>query len=233
MLNEKSGALVCGLDLEGHGHSTGDRAVLNFPTTVEDLHQLVAIARRETGQEGLPVILVGHSMGGLLTARYVQTFGTEAQVKGAVFLGAVLGSWDWLERTLASCPSELEFIPNSAASVTGMSRRVDTQESYQKDPLVYHGAVPLRLIQREGAELEKMRSELSRLKIPMLVLHGSDDPFVPFKNSLSAILNTNSDDLAFRVYPGARHELVNESNQQEVFDDIHQFVQRVIKTSAK
>lgn len=230
-LNDHANALVAAIDLEGHGHSAGDPAVLDFKDTVADLHKLVEIAREQAGNPNAPVLMFGHSMGGLLTARYLQTYGEQAAVKAAGFLGAVIGAWDWPAKILSKVPASRQFLDGTAPDLAGMSRDVYFQDQYRNDPLVYHGDVPRRLIEREAVEIEEFLANVNKLNLPMLVLHGSQDPFVPYKPSLSAMLQSPSQDLTLRLYPGARHELVNETNRQQVFEDLLAFVRRIIASS--
>ena len=94
----RDGAVVYADDHIGHGRSHGERAVIgNFDHAVEDLHILTAIALGD--HPGLPVVLVGHSMGGLLSGRYAQTWPDE--VAGVAFCGAVIGDWQWARDVLA------------------------------------------------------------------------------------------------------------------------------------
>src|SRR5690625_7359025 len=67
-LNE-AGAAVYGADHAGHGRSAGPRVLIaDFEPVVEDLHRVVEYAR--TRHPGLPTLLIGHSMGGMIAARY-------------------------------------------------------------------------------------------------------------------------------------------------------------------
>ena len=70
-----NGAAVYADDLAGHGRSAGERVLVEyFEDIVSDLHVLDRTARRE--RPGLPVVLLGHSMGGLIAARYAQATAT-------------------------------------------------------------------------------------------------------------------------------------------------------------
>src|SRR3954469_24939288 len=70
----ENGASVYGLDHVGHGRSAGERVlIVDFDLVVDDLHRLVTKACSEHTR--LPVVLVGHSMGGLIATRYAQTHG--------------------------------------------------------------------------------------------------------------------------------------------------------------
>ena len=61
----------------------------------------------------------------------------------------------------------------------------------------------------------------------MLFCHGTDDPFVDYRTSLEAVQSMPSEDKTIRLYEGARHELVNETNRDEVIEEIAAFVARV------
>src|SRR5690606_19745452 len=66
---KRRGAVVYAVDHHGHGRSEGERALIpDFEKAVDDLHTLAGLARSE--HPGLPLLLVGHSMGGLLTGRF-------------------------------------------------------------------------------------------------------------------------------------------------------------------
>src|SRR4051794_15202357 len=68
------GAAVYGPDHIGHGESGGERVlVADFEDIVTDLHTVAERARAD--HPGLPVVLIGHSMGGMIAARYAQRYG--------------------------------------------------------------------------------------------------------------------------------------------------------------
>lgn len=217
----QDGAAVYAPDHIGHGLSDGDRAVItDFEHVVDDLESLVATARAEPDTRGAPLVLVGHSMGGLLTARFAQR--NPDATAGIVFLGAVLGDWPWAREVLA-----LPTLPTLDSDPDGMSRDERACREYASDPLVYHGPYHRALLEAEVACLDRMRAELGRITAPVLFLHGAADPFVPYEPSQAAVRAMGSRDVTEKLYPGAKHELVNETNRAEVLDDIAAFVARV------
>ena len=122
------GAVVYADDHIGHGRSDGEQAVItDFDHAVEDLHTLSAIARDSHGD--LPLVLVGHSMGGLLSARYAQRW--PDTVAGVAFCGAVIGDWQWARDVLAD--AELPYVPFDPDDI---SRDPEAGASYAGDPLV-------------------------------------------------------------------------------------------------
>ena len=75
--------------------------------------------------------------------------------------------------------------------------------------------------------LDAFQANVDRLTMPVLFCHGDDDPFVDYRTSLAAVESMPSSDTTIRVYPGARHELVNETNRDEVIEEIAGFVRRL------
>jgi alpha-beta hydrolase superfamily lysophospholipase len=84
------GAIVAGPDHVGHGRSGGERVLIaDYEPVVDDLHSVVTRAHER--HPSLPLVLIGHSMGGMIGARYAQLHG-EA-LAGLVLSGPVLGTW--------------------------------------------------------------------------------------------------------------------------------------------
>ena len=75
--------------------------------------------------------------------------------------------------------------------------------------------------------LDRFQEQIDQLTMPVLFCHGDDDPFVDYRTSLAAVEAMPSDDVTIRVYEGARHELVNETNRDEVIEEIVGFVARI------
>lgn len=214
------GAAVYAPDHIGHGRSEGTRALIrDFEHVVDDLESLVARARTQVGAE-VPVVVAGHSMGGLITARFAQRVPTRPA--GLVFLGAVLGDWAWAREALA-----LPALPPVDSDPGGMSRDPDACRAYAEDPLVYHGRYHRELLEAEVECLDRVAENLGRITSPILFLHGTADPFVPYEPSLAAARSTASDDITVKLYADAKHELVNEVNAAEVLSDVASFATRV------
>ncbi len=75
--------------------------------------------------------------------------------------------------------------------------------------------------------LDRFNAEVDQITMPVLFLPGRADPFVYYRTSLEAACRFPTADLTIRVFPGARHELVNETNRAEVIGEIVRFVSRV------
>lgn len=216
-LNQR-GAIVYADDHIGHGRSDGERALItDFIHVSDDLHALTTIARAE--HPDLPLVLIGHSMGGLLAGRLAQRW---PDVAGVAFCGAVIGDWQWAREVLAE--PELPDIPFDPEA---LSRDPSAGASYAADPLVYHGQYKRGLLEAEVAALDRFQKNLDRLTMPVLLLHGTDDPFVPYERSLQAVRDMPSDDVTVHVLEGARHEVLNETNRDEIIGLLADWVDRV------
>jgi alpha-beta hydrolase superfamily lysophospholipase len=214
------GYRVAAPDHIGHGESGGERALLrDFEHVVDDLSALASIL--EVNSPGRPTIMMGHSMGGLLTARFAQRYGT--RLAGVAFLGAVLGDWKWAREVLSH-----EELPHVDSDPFGMSRDEDVCRAYQSDPLVYHGKYQRPLLVAEVACLDRFNDEIAQITLPVGFFHGTDDPFVPYADSLAAVERMPASRRVIKLYRGAKHELVNETNRDEVITDLLDFADSLI-----
>jgi alpha-beta hydrolase superfamily lysophospholipase len=120
------GAAVYGPDHLGHGRSDGERALItDFDPVVDDLHLLVERARTE--HPGLPLVLVGHSMGGLIATRYAQRH--RDGLAGLVLSAPLLGN-PGSALLLAMDP-----LPEVPIDPAVLSRDESVWEAYRSDPL--------------------------------------------------------------------------------------------------
>ena len=171
-------------------------------------------------------LVVGHSMGGLLAARFVQRWPNRAA--GAAFLGAVIGDWKWARKVLS-----LPQLPPEDSDPMGMSRDLDVCRAYAADPLVYRGLYKRPLLEAEVVALDKFREEIHEIRIPVGFFHGTADPFVPYGDSLQAINDMPSAAKTIKLYAEAKHELVNEINKEEVIGDLQGWIDNTLSNQTE
>lgn len=212
-------AVVVAEDHIGHGRSDGERALItDFGHVVDDLETLAGIAFERYGR--LPLVVAGHSMGGLLASRLAQR--RPEIVAGLVLCGAVVGDWTWAREVL-----EQPEMPDPPDDWSGMSRDPAIVREYSTDPMVYRDRYKRPLLEAEVVALDEFRAEAARVTMPVLFLHGDADPYVPYATSLAAAKAFPTYDLTVRIYRGARHEVLNETNRDEVMAELVAFVTRV------
>lgn len=210
------GAVVAGPDHVGHGLSDGERVLIeSFDDVVADLHVVADGLRAD--HPGLPLVLLGHSMGGLIAARYAQLHPGEADV--VVLSSPVLGRWDPVTSMLG-----LEQIPDDPLDPSTLSRDPEVGAAYEADPLVWHGPFKRPTIQALATTMTEIDEGPPLGGVPTLWIHGEDDPLVPLDGTREGIDALGATALQTRLYPGGRHELFNETNRDEVTADVLGFV---------
>jgi alpha-beta hydrolase superfamily lysophospholipase len=215
------GASVWGPDHLGHGQSEGEPALIrDFEHVVDDLHHVVELARQ--AHPGLPLVLIGHSMGGTIAARFAQRYRSE--LAGLVLSGPAIGRLELIDQLLA-----LPEIPESPIPTETLSRDPAVGQAYASDPLVYHGSFKRPLLEAFRAALERINRGPSLGDLPTLYLHGEDDQLVPRAGTRAGIDHLRGSDFTERIYPGARHEVFNELNKDEVLRDVAEFIDRVTR----
>lgn len=213
-----AGAAGYGVDHVGHGRSGGERVLIeDFERVVDDVHLLAGLAAEE--HPGLPVVLVGHSMGGLIGARYAQRHGEE--LAAVVLTGPVLGEWEAVTALLGA-----EEIPETPIDPATLSRDPAVGEAYVADPLVWHGPFKRQTLEALAAAIALVGRSGPIATVPMLWLHGEEDQLVPIGPSRAGWRRLAGPAAEQRTYPGARHEILNETNRGEVLDDLLAFVAR-------
>lgn len=215
-----AGAAVVAADHAGHGRSDGERVLIgDFEPVVEDLHLVVQYAAAR--HPGLPVVLIGHSMGGLIAARYTQLHADA--VAATVLSGPVLGSWAIVDQLL-----ELEEIPSNPIDPATLSRDPAVGADYAADPLVWHGDFVRPTLEGFQQAMRTITEAGSVGEHPLLYLHGEDDRLVPLPASWEGLRTLRGPATRTKTYPGAQHEIFNETNREEVLADVIDFVDQVL-----
>jgi alpha-beta hydrolase superfamily lysophospholipase len=213
---------VWGPDHLGHGLSEGERVLVrDFERVVDDIEHVVSMAR--SANPGLPVVLIGHSMGGMIATRYVQRYGRG--LAGLVLSGPAVGRLDAAEHLL-----ELAEIPDIPIDPAVLSRDPAVGAAYASDPLVYHGPFKRVTLQAIRAVLSAIDGSPGFGRLPTLWLHGDDDQLVPLNDARAGLTKLRGSDFIERIYTGARHEVFNETNQTEVLNEVCSFIARVTRS---
>ena len=110
-----------------------------------------------------------------------------------------------------------------------LSRDATVGEAYAADPLVWHGPFKRPTVAALVSVLLAIALDASKLTGPVLWQHGAEDQLVLEAETRRGIdaLRTAGADIEERIYPGARHEIFNEVNRDEVLADTAAFVERV------
>ena len=216
-----AGYAVYALDLIGHGRSEGARAYVrrfsDFTHTVAACLDLVF-----EGQPGKPVFLLGHSLGATIAACCF--LDRPSGLAGGVLSGVSVRMPDNVTPATILVAKALSVLvpkaPVQALEAQWISRDPAVVQAYVTDPLVYTG----RICARTGIELlkaqQRILAEASRVKLPVLMVHGSDDRLCPLDGARPFYEAIASTDKTLQVYDGLYHEVYNEPERDQVLGDV-------------
>lgn len=209
-------------DHRGHGESPGPRAhISRFSEFFAPLDVLFEQIRCE--YPGLPVFLVGHSMGGLIAARYLLS--RQANFAGAVLSAPALEVPEppsqfaiWVNRLISLIWPTLGVLQLDAS---GVSRDPQVVADYRADPLVHSGKFSARLVTELFGAMQDVVRGRSTIRLPLLVMHGDADVMTAVDGSRHFADGVGSSDVTLKIYPGLYHEIFNEPEREAVLDDLY------------
>ena len=242
------GYLVAADDHMGHGGSIGTDGVqgyfcggwLSAVADEKSLHDRVAAM-----YPGVPYVILGHSMGSFLLRTYLYTY-PEA-LNGAIISGTGWQPAIAISAGLALCRMEARRLGETGVSpllvrmmfgsynrgfdktrkndwLTSVSSVVD---AYNADPLCgFDATVGLTRDMLTGIQMNENPENLARMEkpLPVLFVSGGKDPVGAQSKgvlqTIDAFKRAGMKNVTIRIYPEGRHEMLNESNREEVYSDI-------------
>lgn len=221
-----AGYHVGSTDHRGHGktivETPGDFGEAGFPALWKDMLQYGAILR--AAHPGLPLYLIGHSMGSFATQNLL--LDSSDAYDGVVLSGST--AIDVMAANMASAPAgDLSVFNAGFEQRTGyewLTRDEDEVDLYVADPLCGFD-LPVSTTPSLFANGERLAHPTSvRHDLPLLIISGSDDP-LSGGGQLTELLGQRYTeagviDVTVKVYPGARHEVFNELNRDQITADV-------------
>jgi alpha-beta hydrolase superfamily lysophospholipase len=219
------GYAVRGYDQYGHGESGGPRGGLTAPARlVDDLADVVQSTRTKIAGR-LPLVVLGHSMGGVVAATFAQAHPT--QLDGLVLSSPALATHGTSMQRLL-----LRMLPRIAPNLR-VGNGLDTrwlshdpavQAAYRADPLV-HDRISARLAQFITEGGARILAAASSWTVPTLLLYAGDDRLVDASGSRAFAATAPRQVVSSRCFEGAFHEIFNEADAQPVFDALQHWLQ--------
>ncbi len=218
---------VYAIDHYGHGRSGGKRLfVPSFDYFIQGLDTLVD--RVKQWEPNKKCFLVGHSMGGLITASYLLNH--QDKVDGAVLSGPAVKVPDnisvftlWAARIFSKLLPSLGIKQLEADSI---SRDPEVVRAYVNDPLVSTGKLTARLGEQLLGACLNLEKAAKRIQIPLYILQGGSDTLVDPDGARKFHGAVASVDKDLIVYPDRFHEIFNDPGNDEVFSDIRAWLDR-------
>jgi alpha-beta hydrolase superfamily lysophospholipase len=215
-LLNREGIGFTGVDLPGHGLSDGTRGYIKDYSLTDEM---IGILLESAGNTfpGVPVFIYGHSLGGGIVLDYLVR--KSPSVKGAIVTSPLLKlAFEPSKFKLAVASVMKSILPGliqpSGLVVEHISQDKEVVEKYKADPLV-HGKISVSLFNSSMKAASYALAHASDLKIPLLLMHGSDDQICSPEGSREFAAKTSLAEL--KIWPGGYHELHNETFKNEVF----------------
>jgi alpha-beta hydrolase superfamily lysophospholipase len=234
----RAGFQVYANDHRGHGlsgtrsNSIGDFGTAGWNGLVDDMSALTRIARER--EHGLPVILLGHSMGSIAAQQYVIEHSPD--IAGVALSGSVATDLLAMNSTLDDDLTAFNkaFEP-ARTPFDWLSRDAAAVDAYVADPLCGFQLKPASMMS-QGMSMLRLAdpNELARIRkdLPIYLFAGDADPVnhnlewlkpVAARYRAAAITNVSE-----RYYRDARHEVMNETNREEVLRDLLKWLKLTI-----
>lgn len=217
------GFAVRSYDQYGHGDSGGVRGGLpQNGRLIDDLADIVESTRSRN--PGVPLVLLGHSMGGLVAASFV--------ARGLVAVDALVLSSPALATRLTSVQKLLMRVVPRIAPNLAVGNGLDAQylshdpavvAAYRADPRV-HDRITGRLaafIQQEG---ERVRAAAAQWTVPTLLLYAGDDRLVDPAGSREFAQRAPREAVTTQEFPALWHEIFNERESDPVYDALRHWL---------
>jgi lysophospholipase len=216
-----SGYAVHALDHRGHGRSDGPRVyVKSYDEFMADLIQFRAIVERRHPDS--PLFALGHSMGGNLVMGHV--LDQQDGLAGMVLSGPALRAGDDLSPAKVAI---LKVVARVAPGVRpegldaeAISRDPSVVEAYRADPLVYTGKMSAGIGAALLGAMDEFPGRYPDLTLPILLMHGTEDRLTDIEGTRELERLATNSDVTAHYYDGLYHEVFNEPEQDQVLDDL-------------
>jgi len=213
-------------DLRGHGRSEGRRGhVRSFGVLLQDLDRF----RREVqglAADGLPVFLLGHSLGGLIALRYQEEYRTafRGAIISAPWLANAMPIPRWKVTAAAALARLLPALPmNNGVAAEDLSHDPAVACAYRADPLV-HSRITPRLFLEASAAMGLVLQRADQLVAPLLFLIPTSDRLVDAQRTLQFARQLPAQLTTLKLYQGMYHEVLNEVDRRQALRDIRDWI---------
>jgi alpha-beta hydrolase superfamily lysophospholipase len=225
------GYAVAALDHPNHGQSEGHYGHVD---RFDEFMETLGIFHRRVCADfpGLPVFLLGHSMGGLIGSLYLLQ--RQAEFRGCVLSGPAVktdiepGVFQMLLIRLLSAVAPTVGVLQLDAN--GVSRDRAVVDAYVNDPLVNHGKMSARKVAELFRAMKHIQRHASEITLPMLLLHGEADSMASAAGSRFLHEHISSTDKTLKIYPGLFHEIFNEPEREQVIADALKWCDRLLES---
>jgi alpha-beta hydrolase superfamily lysophospholipase len=218
-----SGFAVYAIDLRGRGKSEGERFYVDDVSDyVEDLAALVRLAKSR--EPGLPVFLLGHSAGGVVSCIY--TLENQAELAGLICesFAFKVPAPDLALGIIKGISYVAPHLPVLKLKNEDFSRDPEAVQALNNDPLTANEVQPAKTVAALVRADERLEKEFPLITLPVFILHGTVDKATVPSGSQFFYDTVGSKDKTLRLYEGHFHDLLNDIGKEQVLADIKAWI---------
>ena len=218
-----AGFAVFALDLRGRGRSDGERFyVEDVADYVTDVANTIALAKAR--HPGMPVYLLGHSAGGVVSATYVLE--NQAQLAGFICesFAFQVPAPGFALAAIKGISHLAPRLPVLRLKNEDFSRDPQAVEALNNDPLIAHEVQPAMTVAALVRADERLHDEFPSITLPVLIMHGTDDKATVCHGSEFFYDTVGSKDKTLKLYEGHYHDLLNDVGKEQALADIQQWI---------
>jgi len=227
-----AGFATYGVDYRGHGQASGRRAyVANFPEYLDDLQASLDFVRAQS--PGLPILIVAHSHGALVTGTYFTTGRAAPDVKAVVFSSPYFQlriEPSWFQLFQARVVGKvIPFLPvKSPLTYDQLTHDPEFQKKTENDPLYGRSVTPKWFTESTAAQ-GVLLAAAGKFTLPLLTIQGAEDPIANPAGSQAFHDAAGSADKTYRALEGMKHEVFNEIGREPLIADVVAWLRAHVK----
>jgi alpha-beta hydrolase superfamily lysophospholipase len=229
-----AGCTVYAFDLRGHGRSEGERGFVNsFGDYLRDFDLFYDQVRLK--EQGNPIFLFGHSMGGAIALLFALT--RNPGIQGLILTAPALKVGNdvspllvWFTKRLAGiAPKRPVFKLDNKL----FPRDPEALATMNSDPLIYNKSHPARTAAELLRAIERIQKTMTSLTIPIIMMHGTADRITNPDGSHQLNAVALSKDKTLKLYEGHYHDLLHDLGNSDVANDLLQWLDRQLDASSR
>ena len=213
------------LDLRGRGKSDGERYYVDdIADYVADVAATIKLAKSRN--PGLPVYLLGHSAGGVVSCSYA--LDNQSELAGLIcesfafkvpapdFALAIIKGLSYLAPRLRVLKLKNEDFSRDPAAVKALN----------SDPLIANEVQPAKTVAALVRADERLKREFPKITLPVFILHGTLDKATVPAGSQFFYDTAGAKDKTLKLYEGHFHDLLNDTGKEGVLADMMSWIEK-------
>jgi acylglycerol lipase len=226
-----AGYVVSAIDLRGRGKSDGERFYVGtFADYVADVTAFVRLAK--TREPGVPVFLLGHSAGGVVSCLYAIEHQSELAGLICESFAFRLPAPDFALAVLKGLSHVAPHAHVLRLKNEDFSRDPRVVEAMNVDPLIAHETQPTKTLAEMVRADERLKQEFPKITLPLMILHGTADKASQPAGSQFFYDTAGSKDKTLKLYEGHVHDLLNDVDKEQVMTDITHWIDAIVARGA-